>query len=104
GLTARYLASRCLPCIRSTSMTSSGTSPLRLSAIRTRNVASERQNENSFTDPPLRKNCERTVPTIIYRSNGKTLHRADVRERSSVADGNDFGRGDTYPRDGGQDR
>ena len=30
-------------------MTSSGTMPLRLSAMRTRNVASERQNENSFT-------------------------------------------------------
>src|SRR6202034_1017192 len=50
GLTARYAASRCAPFIRFTSTTSSGARPLRLSATRTRYVASERQNEKSFMD------------------------------------------------------
>src|ERR1700693_4945420 len=36
GLTARYAASRCAPFMRFTSTTSSGTRPLRLSAMRTR--------------------------------------------------------------------
>jgi hypothetical protein len=36
GLTARYAASRCAPFMRFTSTTSSGTTPLRLSAMRTR--------------------------------------------------------------------
>jgi hypothetical protein len=36
GLTLRNASSRCLPLMRSTSMTSSGMRPLRLSAIRTR--------------------------------------------------------------------
>ena len=35
----------CSPFIRSTEITSSGTIPLMLSAMRTRNAASERQNE-----------------------------------------------------------
>ena len=48
GLTLRNASSRCLPLIKSMSTTSSGTMPLRLSAVRTRYVASERQNENSF--------------------------------------------------------
>src|SRR6266540_4570968 len=49
GLTLRNASSRCLPLRRSMSTTSSGTMPLRLSAMRTRNDASERQNENIFT-------------------------------------------------------
>src|SRR5438105_2803197 len=55
GLTLRKASSRCLPFMRSMSITSSGMMPLRLSAMRTRNVANERQNENSFTAPPFAK-------------------------------------------------
>src|SRR5262249_23716960 len=68
GLTARYFASRWAPFIRLTSITSSGARPLRLSAMRTRYVASERQNENSFTAPALPINCGRIIPTIICQA------------------------------------
>src|SRR5580765_7983149 len=55
--------------MRFTSMTSSGTTPLRLSAIRTRNVASERQNPNSFTGSPLdeleARRRERAGPVVV---------------------------------------
>ena len=65
GFTVRKASSRCLPFIKSTSMTSSGTMPLRLSAIRTRNVASERQNENSFTGPLLQSNGPDVDPAVL---------------------------------------
>src|SRR5262249_13099872 len=92
GLTLRKASSRCLPFMRSMSITSSGTMPLRLSAMRTRNVASERQNENSFTAPPLAEIVKEFC--LPYYTARKKIWRRPAWQQENA---HDFGRGHARP-------